>query len=280
MNKQLTGLVLVLLAPALVWAKTFTNEDYGYTIDIDDRYELGRNDSATHFRSKDHEAVIIIRNWPGVDAETLKDYLHYGYQDARIAITADGQLEEISLDQGKGYVIDIKGVIDRRPMKGLAGGFVGNGGQGLVVVVSGPEQSWDQLVSAARQMTASVKFIDFKPGPDVRDWHQMLAGSRLSFRGEVNQDRRVRDDLNLCGDSSFRHRISSSAIRDSDSGSTIGHSAKTRSGRWRVVEEEGVTRLLLHYSDGRDESAVIEFTEGRIYIDGRHYHRLRKGGCR
>lgn len=279
MNRFIS-LVFVVLAPALVSAKTFTNENYGYTIDIDDGYQLSRNDSATYFRSKDNDVVVVIRNWPGLDQATAKDYLQYGYQDERFAIVADGQLEEMVLEEGKGFLIGIKGVVDRRPMKGLAAAYVGNGGQGLVLIVSGPENSWDQLSPAARKTAASITFIDFKPGPDLREWHQMLAGSRLSFRGDIDEDRRVSEDLNLCSDSSFRHRISTSSIRDSGPGSAIDHSTKSRYGRWRVVDDGGAILLLLHYDGGRDESGVIEYVDGRIHIDGRRYERLRKSSCR
>ena len=278
-NKCFT-LIFVLFAPALVSAETFTNDEFGYTIDIDDSYQLGRNDDATYFRSKQNDSVIIIRNWPGLDEDTAKNYLTQGYQDARMAMVPAGELEETAVDDGKGFLVDIKGIVERRPIKGIAGGFVGNKGQGMVVVFSGPEEGWDKLAPLVKQSAASIKFIDFKPGPDARDWYYILSGSRLSFRGKVDDDRRVREDLNLCRDGRFLHRISSSAIQDSALGSSFGHSAKSRSGVWEVIVEDGTSKLHLHYNDGRNESAVIEDRSRRIFIDDRPYSRLRKNSCR
>lgn len=273
-------LIPVLIAPLAISAATFTNDRFGYTIDIDDSFHLARNDEATYFGSSEHEGVIAIRNWPGLDEETAKTYLQQGYQDARIAIVPAGDLEEIAVANGKGFLVDIDGIIERRRVKGVAAGIIGDQGQGMVVMFTAPEESWDKLKTTVSQSTASIKFIEFEQGPAAREWHYILAGTRLSFRGKVNDDRRVREDLNLCSDGSFRHRVSSSAITDSDSGSAFGHSAKSRSGDWRVVDDDGAARLLLRYTDGRSESARIEDREGQIYIDGRHYRRLRKSSCR
>ena len=280
MIKQFITLIPVLLAPVVVSAATFTNDRFGYTIDVDDSFQLGRNDDSTFFRSKENEGVIIIRNWPGLDEEVARNYLQQGYQDARIAIVPAGDLEEVDVADGKGFLVDIEGIIERKLVKGAAGGFVGDKGQGMIVVFSAPEASWDKLAQAVKQTTASIKFIEFKEISDARDLYYTLAGTRLSFRGEVDDDRKVREKLDLCGDGRFHHRISSSAIRDADSGSAFGHSAKSRSGDWRVVADGDVARLLLEYTDGRSESAVIEDRNGRIYIDGRLYKTRRSSRCR
>ncbi len=280
MISRVLWLVPVLLAPAAAPAETFTSSEFGYSIDIDDSYRLTRDDGATYFRSQQDSGLVVIRNWPGLDAETAKSYLQEGYQDARLAIVPDGGVEELAVDDGKGFLVSIKGVAEREAIRGLAAGLVGDKGQGMIVVFSGSDADWDRLAPVARRSVESVKFIEFRTTPAASDWNHMLAGTRLSFRGNVDEDRRVREDLNLCGDGRFRHRIASSAIRDSDTGSSIGHSAKTRSGVWRVVEDDGTNRLLLLYDDGRKESGVIEKRDGALYIDGRNYMRSRKSSCR
>lgn len=280
MIKQLLCLFLVLSAPATISAKTFTDNEFGYSIEIDDGYQLSRNDGATYFRSAQDGSVVVIRNWPGLDLDTAKRYLQEGYQDARLAVIPDGEIKEAAVSDGKGYLVNIKGIAERKPIKGMAGAFVGDRGQGMIVVFTGPEKDWDKLATTAENVAASVKFVEFKSAALSDDWYRKLAGTRLSFRGKVSDDRKVREDLNLCADGYFRHRISSSAVRDSESGSSIGHSTKTRSGVWRVVDEDGTDRLVLLYNDGRELSGVIERRDGKIYIDGRHYTRLRKNSCR
>jgi hypothetical protein len=280
MVKQLLCLFLVLSAPAIISAKTFTNNEFGYSIEIDDGYQLRRNDGASYFRSEQDGGHVVIRNWPGLDLETARSYLQEGYQDARLAVVPDGEVKEMAVGEGKGYLVNIKGIAERRPIRGVAGAFVGDKGQGMIVVFTGPEEDWDKLATAAESVAASVKFVESKSAPLSPDWYRMLAGTRLSFRGKVGDDRNVREYLNLCADGYFLHRISSSAVRDSESGSSIGHSRKTRSGVWRVVDEDETDRLMLQYNDGRDVSGVIESRDGKIYIDGRHYTRLRKNSCR
>ena len=75
------ALLALVLAPAASWAETFTNDEYGYSIEVDDSFELVRNDRATYFRSKENNGVIIIRNWPDLDEDTAREYLQRGYQD-------------------------------------------------------------------------------------------------------------------------------------------------------------------------------------------------------
>jgi hypothetical protein len=275
----LTTLLLLFCVPAVIWAQTFTNDEYGYSIEVDDSLHLTRNNNATYFRSKDSGRIVIIRNWPGLDADTAREYLQQGYQDERIAFVSASEPEEINVENGKGLLVDIQGVIERRLMKGVAGSYIGNNGQGMVLVVAGSSEDWDKLTPMAQEITASIKFIDAVKGPDARDWYYMLAGTRLSSRG-ASDDKSRREDLSLCSDGGFQHRISASAMNESDSGSAFGHSTKTRSGTWRVVDDGGNSRLLLLYNDGRDESAIIENRSGQIYLDGRRYHKLRKSNCR
>lgn len=273
------SLLLLLFAPTLSSAQVFTNDEYGYSIEVDDSFQLTRNDHATYFRSEDNGRMIVIKNWPGLDEATAKDYLQHGYQSHRIAIVPVGELKEISLGDGKGFLIDTQGVIERSLIKGIAGGFIGNKGQGIVVVISGASEDWDKLAPIAQNTAASIKFIDFKAGPGAHDWYYMLSGTRLSLRGTSN-NRSNSEDIYFCGDGSFRHRMSSSAIKDSDSGSALGFSGRTRSGSWEVVDDDGNSRLILLYNDGREKTAIIEDRSGQTFLGGQRYFMMRNHRCR
>ena len=273
------ALLLFLFVPALAAAQTFTNVDFGYSIELDDSFEMTRNDNATYFISKDNGALVIIRNWPGLDEATAKDYLQQGYQDARIAVVPSGETEELSISDGKGFLVDIQGIIDRKLVKGIAGGFIGDKGQGMVVVVSGSDEDWEKLSGVARKTLASVKFVEFRAGPDAHDWYYMLAGTRLALRGTSN-DRTKKEDIYFCSDGSFRHRIFSSAMRDFDSGSSFNVSGRTRTGEWTVVDEDGRSKLMLRYSNGREESAIIEDRNGQTFLDDQRYYMMRNNRCR
>ncbi len=278
-KNNFTTLMLLFCVPALTWAQTFTNDEYGYSIEVDDSFQLTRNNNATYFRSKDSDRIVIIKNWPGLDADTARDYLQQGYQDEHIALVPVSEPEEINAENGKGLLIDIQGVIERKLMKGVAGSYIGNDGQGIVLVVAGSSEDWDKLASMAQEITASIKFIDGVRGPDARDWYNMLTGARLSLRGASN-DKSRREDLDLCSDGGFLHRMSTSALNESDSGSVFGFSAKTRSGSWEIIDDAGKSRLLLHYSNGREESAIIEDRNGQAFLDDQRFYMTRNNRCR
>lgn len=273
------ALLLLFIVPLVSSAQTFSNDEFGYSIEIDDSYQLTRNDQVTYFRSKDNDSVVIIKNWPGLDEDTAKDYLQQGYQDKHIAMVSVSEPEEITVENGKALLVDTQGVIERKLMKGVAGGFIGDKGQGIVVLVSASSEDWDKLAPVAQQTTTSVKFIDFKAGPDARDWYYMLEGTRLSLRGS-SDDRSQREDIYFCGDGSFRHRMSSTAMKESDSGSSFGYSGKTRSGSWTVVDDDGKSRLMMRYSNGREESAIIEDRSGQTFLDDQRFYMMRNNRCR
>jgi hypothetical protein len=135
------------------------------------------------------------------------------------------------------------------------------------------------LAPVAREIAASIKFVEFSPGPDARDWYYMLAGTRLSLRGSVD-DMSRKEDIYFCSDGGFKHRLSRSVGQESDTFSTFGFSARTRSGLWEIVDDAGKSRLLLHYSNGREESAIIEDRNGQTFLDGQRFYMMRNNRCR
>ena len=279
MKNRLLNLFVLLLIPAISFAEVFTNEEYGYTIEVDDSFRLTRNDFATYFRSDDNDSVIVIKNWPGLDEEAARNYLQEGYQNDRIAIVAVSEPKAMEIGDGKGLTVDTRGVIERNLVKGMAGAFIGNGGQGIVVMLASPEGDWDKLAPMLQKATASIKFIELKQGPDARDWSYMLAGTRLSLRG-TDTDRTQREDIYFCSDGSFKHRMSRTARQESDSGASFGFSGRNRSGSWQVVDEDGKSRLMMHYSGGLEKSFHIEDLNGQTYLDGQRYYMMRNSRCR
>jgi hypothetical protein len=272
-------LFLLITVPAASWAETFTNDEYGYSIEVDDSFELVSNDHATYFRSKDNNGVIIIRNWPDLDEDTAREYLQSGYQDQYVAIVPVDELKASAVSDGKGMLADAQAIVERELMKGVVGAFIGNKGQGMVVVIMVPAEHWEKLQPIAQKTATSIKFIDYRAGPNARDWYYMLAGTRLSLRGTA-ADRREREDIYFCSDGSFKHRMSSAAIREHDSGASVGFSGRTRSGSWQVVDEDGNSRLVMQYADGHEKSAVIEDREGQTLLDGKRFYMMRNSRCR
>jgi len=279
MNSLRCLLVLALFSPVCAMAKIFINEDYGYSIEIADGYQLIRNDDVTYFSAEEDNSIIAIKNWPGLTAEAARDYILQGYQDEKVAIVAAGEPEAIAVEKGQGIQVAVEGIIERKRMKGVSGGFVGDDGQGLVVMFSGPVASWDELAALAKQTTASIKFVEYGGSINAIDWYHMLAGTRLSLRGTADDSSR-REDLYFCSDGSFKHRISRSSSKEFESGSAFGYSTKSKSGLWTVADDDGASRLMLRYSDGREDSAMLEDRSGRTFLDGQRYYMMRNNRCR
>ena len=278
-KNSFTVLPLLLFVPLATSAQTFTNDEYGYSVEVDDSFQLTQNNHATYFRSDDNDSVVIIKNWPGLDDDTARDYLQQGYQDERIAIVSVNEPEEIHVDNGKGLQVEIQAIIDRKLMQGIAASYTGNNGQGMVVVISASSDNWDKLAPVAKKIVASVKFVEYSAGRNAQDWSYMLAGTRLSLPGFVNDTRR-REDIYFCSDGSFKHRMSSSASRELDSGSTYGFSARTRSGYWKIVDDAGKSRLVMRYGNGREQTAVIEDRNGQTFLDNQRFYMMRNNRCR
>lgn len=272
-------LLVLFFTPAATWAETFTNDEYGYSIEVDDNFELVRNDRASYFRSKENDGVMIIRNWPDLDENTAREYLQHGYQDQYVAIVPVGELKATEVSEGKGLLADAQAIVERELMKGVVGAFIGNQGQGMIVVIMVPAENWEKLEPVVQNTAASVKFIDYRAGPDARDWYYMLAGTRLSLRG-TSSDRSKREDIYFCSDGSFKHRMSSAGIREHDSGTSVGFSGRTRSGSWEVVDDDSNSRLLMQYADGREKSAIIEDRDGQTLLDGQRFYMMRNSRCR
>ena len=251
-------------------AQAYTDDELGFSIDIDENYQVSRQYDVTRFTSAGSDNVVIIKNWPGLTQEMARDYLLSGYQDGVIAVVATGDVNEQQVENGMGLLVDVTGIIQRRLMKGLAAAFVGKDGQGMVLLAVAAENEWDKFKSEAEQIASSVVFKQPSAGPDARDWFYMLAGKSFSFRGGSSDTKR-REELHLCSDSGFKHRLASSSMQDSDTGSSFGFSSKSKSGYWEVVDVDGGSRLVLHYGDGSEESAMIEDKAGRFYLDGRRY---------
>ena len=251
-------------------AHAYTDDELGISIDIDENYQVSRQYDVTRFTSADSDNVVIIRNWPDLTQEMAGDYLLSGYQDGVIAVVATGDVTEQQVENGTGLLVDVTGIFQRKLMKGLAAAFIGNDGQGIVMLAVAADREWDKFKSEAERIASSVVFKQPSAGPDARDWYYMLAGKSFSFRGESSDTKR-REVLHLCSDSGFKHRLATSSIEDSDTGSAFGFSSKSKSGYWEVVEVDGGSRLVLHYGDGSKESAVIEDRGGRFFLDGRRY---------
>ena len=271
-------LILLCMLPQLVSAQTFTNEQYGYSIELDDRYQLSKNTDAGFFRSN-NSGVVIIKNWPGLTEEVLRDYLQQGYQDEVIALVSEGEPETVSVENGKGLLVDIEGIVERKRIKGVAGGYYGESGQGLVVLVSAQPHDWEQVEQEAGNILASVKLGEAVSHFDARDWWYMLAGTRL-VRRDSAAGNQVGDDIAFCGDGGFYRRISYSSAAHGNSGSYIGFRHKQKSGDWYVIsDDKDKPILVLRDRHNRENHISIEDRMGQTFLDGQRYFMLRNDRC-
>ena len=272
-------LILLSAVPLVLSAQTHTNEQYGYSIELDDRYQLAMDTDVSFFRS-DNSGVVIIRSWPDLSEEIARDYLERGYQDEKVALVIAGKPVPVSVENGKGLQVDIDGIVERKRIKGVAGSYYGDAGQGLLVLVAAELQDWDQVSKEAETMLASIKLGETIERFTARDWWFMLANTQLVRRDTTNGEL-LHEDLEFCGDGVFYHSAVYTSNEIDGSGSFMDFSRKQKSGRWYVTDDEANKVVLaLHYRNGREDHKTIEDRMGRTYLDGQRYFILRNDRCR
>jgi hypothetical protein len=273
---------VVLIALAAPWharAETDVCEGNGYRLQIGDGFQVQRKDAEfCTYRSGD-DAVIVLMDWPGLSRETIEAFIDDGYRTGKITLTKHGELRQISTAGGTSYLANVAGIFRNKPIEGVAGGFVGENGQGVAVLISSVADKWAEFEKQANAIIKSIEFTDLEPRVDALEWRRMLSGAGLSYR-EISESGDVRKDYFFCSDGRFHSSTKRSEHAGGDGATMFGFSTSRNSGDWDVKAVQGSPQIVLYYSNGRESRAGIEDRDGEIWIDGKRYNVIENSRCR
>lgn len=278
-NTAAAFFVLLALSAAMCARADDVCKGNGYSMAVGNDFQVRRKDvEICSYRSGD-DAVILLKDWPGLSKDDIEAFVDRGYQSTDIALHKRGELQQISTAGGSGYLAAVAGIVDDRAVEGIAGGFVGDSGQGVAVLISSVSDKWSEFEKRADAVIESIEFTEFKPRIGAHEWRQMLSGAGLSQR-EISEYGETRENYYFCGDGRFNYSSSHSEHAGGDGGEMFGFSSSRASGEWELRTVQGRTQLVLYYSSGRERRAIIEDREGETWIDDTRYYMIENSRCR
>lgn len=275
-----TFLVLLVLAAAISSrAEADICKGNGYSMEVGSDFLVRRKDGELcSYRSGD-DAVILLQDWPGLGKGVIEAFVDSGYRAAGITLNRHSELRQIITAGGSGYLADVEGIVDNRAVKGIAGGFVGDNGQGVAVLIASVSDRWDEFEKQANAVIESIEFTEFVPQIGAREWRRMLSGAGLSLR-EDSERGETREDYYFCGDGRFIYHSARAGHAGGDGGVMFGFSSSSESGDWELRKVRGRTQLVLYYGNGRERRANIEDRDGETWINGVRYFMIENNRCR
>jgi len=271
--------LILLLAPLLVSAKTYTSPELGFSIRIDEVFSQPTEDGEMYvFTAAGGRDRIIIQNWPGLTVEAVREAGRAGYRDDGVDLRPRGAAREHQPAQGWGLSLPVSGVIDRQKVEGMLGGFVGEQGQGFIILIASSPENWPRLRAKARPLFDSIAFVEYRGGVEVEKWQQYLQGKRLAYRSTYDGGS-SREDYYLCSDGRFLQSGGTYDFATAPGVSVFGQSGKRGAGNWRVQAVEGEAYLVFTYDDGREESARLEDKGGKTLLNGSRYYVVENDQC-
>ena len=279
---QAVAAFFVLLSLAVPWrarAEADVCEGNGYKLDIGNGFQLRHKDAEICSYRAGDDAVILLKDWPGLSRDVIEHFVDIGYQTDAITLVKRGELQQIVTAGGDAYLARVAGIVRNKPVEGVAGGFVGKDGQGVAVLIASVADKWSEFEKQANAVIESIEFTGFEQRIGAREWRRMLSGAGLSYR-VFSDYGDARENYYFCSDGRFysSSRRSGHANRDGDA--SFGFSSSMDSGEWDLWNVQGGTQLVLFYNNGRERRANIEDRNGETWIDDTRYYMIENRRCR
>lgn len=272
--------ILLITLSSFCLAKTNDNPDFGFSITVDDYFsqqsQVGR---FYYFRSADNSSTITIKNWPGLSIEKVRQIGNLGYQDEGVTLTTSAKPREIQLKQGMGLTVDVDGFIEQSRVKGVLGAYVGDNGQGFIILLAATPEAWPQIKSRVDTILNSIDFISYNSGQDIGKWKQYLTGMRLTYRSTYG-GRSSREDYYLCSDGSFQQSGGTSNYSAGGGISVYGQTKNRNTGKWRIEPIHGKAHIIFKYHGGAVETVLLEDRNGKTLLNGLRYFIVKNDRCR
>lgn len=271
--------VFALTAAMHVRAEADVCKGNGYRLEIGDGFKVQRKDEEFCSYRSGEDAVIVLRDWPGLNRDTIEAFIDDSSRSGRFTLAEHGGLQQISTTGGTGYLAHVAGSVGDQSVEGVAGGIVGEAGQGVAVLISSVADKWSEFEKQANAVIESIEFTEYEPGVGAREWRRILSGAGLSYR-EFSEGADVRNDYYFCSDGRFRSSTKRSEHGGGDSTTMFGFSTSRNSGDWDIATVRGRTQIVLYYGNGRESRANIEDRDGETWIDDKRYYMIENSRCR
>jgi hypothetical protein len=268
-----------LIAPLHAHAEADVCEGNGYKLEVGSGFEVQRKNAEICSYRSGEDAVILLKDWPGLSKDAIEEFVDDGHYPDGMAMANHGELRQISTAGGAGYLAKVSGTVRGKAVEGVAGGFVGEKGQGVAVLISSVADKWSEFEKQADAVIESIEFTEYTPRMDARVWHGMLSGTGLSHK-ESSEHGDTQENYYFCSDGYF-YSTSSKSRHASGGGNTMfGFSNSKDSGEWELKNVQGGTQLVLYYNNGRESRAGIEDRNGETWVDGTRYYMIENNRCR
>ena len=278
-SKAIVVTILLSVLSLPVSAKTYSDPNLGFRITIDDYFsQFSQQGELYYFVSADNTDMIIIQNWPGLRVDEVREASRTGYQAEGVALTSQGSPKEHPVTKGWGLTVPVNGFIEQTNVNGILGGYVGNEGQGFIILLASSPEKWPKLESRSAAVFDSIAFTRYSGGADAAKWKKYFQGKRLAYRSTYDGGS-SREDYYLCSDGSFLRSAGSTDFASAPGVSVFGQSGNRGAGRWRIQAIDDQPNIIFDYHNGNSESYRLEDKKGRTLLNGSRYFVVENDQC-
>lgn len=260
-----------LINPSLILAKTYNKPELGISIMVDNYFsQVSQMGNIYYFTAPDNSATVIIKNQPGLKMTQVKAAARRGYNDTGIALTARGKPVNIRVNNGNGITVDVDGFIEQHKVKGNLTGFVGNNGQGFIILIASTPNKWASMRGKAHNILKSTRFNKPKMGNLIAQWRQKFSGRKV-IKAATRNGGSSREHYYLCSNGRFAEDSSISAVANGGGVKVFAGVSSSSQGKWRIQTIGGKPHIILDYQNGQNIQAPLENRNGLTFIGGTRY---------
>jgi len=258
------------------------NEE-GFSLDLAGGFELGRyQDGYYMLGSRTIAGLILVKDLPGLTAADLERNLRSGYTDRAVQLTPDGIAAELDDAGGAAQLVEVRGFLYEREVRGLLAGYLRPSGGGLLLFAVTAPQQWPELSPVAARMARSMRLFDPDPQELIRTWKERLSGFQLIHAPVAEQAAGAaagsaganKTAYYLCGDGSFLYEEDAAAVAERPA-----DRAGNRAGSWSILPRQRWADLVLAFQDGRKRSHRLSRHDHETYLDNQRYFVLTNERC-
>ncbi|WP_169513326.1 hypothetical protein [Flexithrix dorotheae] len=257
------------------------NDEWGISFNPPAGWSSQTGEGGYTFVSPDQRSLIfLIPNQEAKTIDQLKVAARQGIMDQNIRFNISG---EPKLFGTNGISSEFEGMFNQRQAKCFAIGILSPFGIGATILAISETKDYNEdLKNTATQHAKSISFYQPKvavdPSGNVADWQQYLKGRKLEY---YKTSTGFTDHIIfwLCSDGSFARKDDTSSFSSGAVSSFSGVANSNNAGRWSANGSGNTGTLILQYNDGSSASYQVELRDGKFYMNGRKYFRVKNDRC-